>query len=183
MQFCSFFAGEFGLWKWTFANQLISKVKCKNVAVACRLAAGATITAWENRFELFSKTPRRFDVNKFQLYRQIREELVAHYEKELRNVSAVLQEGVDCISSANNRLSCGGSELLVVNGEANKAFREETAEAMRLILERYQRSLRKEIEALGLAVENDTWRDAGAQLSGGGNPSAGLRNGNGAEPH
>lgn len=122
-------------------------------------------------------------MNKFQLYRQIREELAAHYEKELRTVTAVLEEGVEAIASSNTRLACSPADSLVTNGDAHKVFREELTESMRFILERYQRSLRKEIETLGIKFDTENWKkqsnDIPASFSGVGS----LRSGNGAEPH
>lgn len=122
-------------------------------------------------------------MNKFHLYRQIREELAAHYDKELRSVSALLQEGVDAITGPNTRVVCSKTESLVANGDASKVFREEMGEALRLILERYHRSLRKEAETLGLTFENDTWQEPKSER----NPSHTLSNGlvsrPGAESH
>jgi len=135
-----------------------------------------------------SNTPRSFDVNKFHLYRQIREELAAHYDKELRNVSALLQEGVEAVVGPNTRVACSKTESLVANGDASKVFREEMSEAVRLILERYHRSLRKEVETLGLTFENEGWAEPQADRNGSsnrttGNRTSGIANGNGAEPH
>jgi hypothetical protein len=104
-------------------------------------------------------------VNKFQLYKQIREELAAHYEKELRTVDALLKSGCDSLVSGNARLSCSKTDALVSSGDANKVFREELSEAVRLILERYQRGLRREVAALGLVGENGNWDDSDAVLS------------------
>lgn len=131
----------------------------------------------------FPKIQENFDVNKFQPYRQIREELATHYEKELRNVSALLEEGVEGVVSANTRISVGKTESLVANGDASKVFREEINEAVRLILERYHRSLRKEVETLGLRYSEEGWKDSGSKLSTAMGHSASLRSGNGAEPH
>ena len=122
-------------------------------------------------------------MNKFQLYRQIREELATHYDKELRNVAALLEEGVDAVVGANTRVTCSKTESLVINGDASKVFREEMTEAVRLILERYHRSLCKEIETLGLSYENDDWKESDSALSGSMSRPAALRNGKGAETH
>lgn len=123
------------------------------------------------------------DVNKFHLYRQIREELAAHYEKELRNVSALLQEGIESVVGPSTRVACSKTESLVANGDASKVFREEMSEAVRLILERYHRSLHKEVETLGLSFEKEGWKDAQADMGSAHNLTPSLRNGNGAEPH
>ena len=121
------------------------------------------------------------DVNKFQLYRQIREELAAHYDKEVRNVGALLEEGVEVVVGSNTRVTCSKTESLVSNGDASKVFREEMSEAVHLILERYQRSLRKEIEALGLSYEKDSWDTKDGGLRGSLGHSTTVRNG--VEPH
>lgn len=123
------------------------------------------------------------DVNKFHLYRQIREELAAHYDKELRNVSALLQEGVEAVVGSNTRVACSKTESLVANGDASKVFREEMSEAIRLILERYHRSLSKEVETLGLSFEKDAWKEPQADLGSAHGLAPSHRNGNGAEPH
>ncbi len=125
------------------------------------------------------------DVNKFHLYRQIREELAAHYDKELRNVSALLQEGVEFVAGPKSRVACSKTETLVASGDANKVFREELSEAIRLILERYHRSLSKEVETLGLSFEKDSWTETKTELGGSQNLAAGsvMQNRNGAEPH
>lgn len=122
-------------------------------------------------------------MNKFHLYRQIREELAAHYDKELRNVSALLQEGVEAVVGPNTRVACSKTESLVSNGDASKVFREEISEAVRLILERYHRSLHKEVETLGLTFEKEGWTEPKADLGSSHNLSPGHRNGNGAETH
>ena len=96
-------------------------------------------------------------VNKLQIYKQIREELAAHYEKELRNVDALLKSGCETVTGANGRLFCAKTESLIAGGEANKVFREELSEAVRLILERYQRALRREVSALGLTKDDPPW--------------------------
>ncbi|MCH9765643.1 MAG: hypothetical protein K0U34_06585 [Alphaproteobacteria bacterium] len=122
-------------------------------------------------------------MNKFQLYRQIREELAAHYDKELRSVVALLEEGVDAVVGANARITCTNADSLVTNGDASKVFREEMSEAVRLILERYQRSLRKEIETLGLTYDGDGWKEPDTRLPSALSRSTGARAGNGAESH
>ena len=124
-------------------------------------------------------------MNKFHLYRQIREELAAHYDKELRSVSTVLQEGVEFVAGPNSRIACSKTESLVASGDANKVFREELSEAIRLILERYHRSLSKEVETLGLSFEDDSWTEAKAELSGSQTLATGqiMQNGNGTERH
>lgn len=96
-------------------------------------------------------------MNKLQLYKQIREELGAHYEKELRNVEALLKSGCETVAGSNGRLFCSKTDSLIANGDANKVFREELGEALRLILERYQRGLRREVAALGLAKDSQSW--------------------------
>ncbi len=130
-----------------------------------------------------SNTLGSFDVNKFHLYQQIREELATNYDKELRNVSALLQEGVEAVAGPNIRVACFKTESLVANGDASKVFREEMSEAVRLILERYHRSLRKEVETLGLSFENDDWTESQADRNGSPNRTSGIANGNSAEPH
>jgi len=125
------------------------------------------------------------DVNKFHLYRQIREELAAHYDKELRSVSTLLKDGVEFVAGPNSRIACSKTESLVASGDANKVFREELNEAVRLILERYHRSLGKEVQTLGLTFDDDSWTDTKAELGG---PQARsqvqmMQNGNGSEPH
>lgn len=124
-------------------------------------------------------------MNKFHLYRQIREELAAHYDKELRNVSTLLKDGVEVVAGPNSRIACSKTDSLVASGDANKVFREELSEAVRLILERYHRSLSKEVQTLGLSFDDDNWTDGNADL--GGSPTRVqvplMQTGNGSEPH
>lgn len=122
-------------------------------------------------------------MNKFQLYRQIREELAAHYDKELRNVTALLEGGVEAVVGSGTRVTCSKTDSLVANGDASKVFREEMSEALKLILERYHRSLRKEIETLGLSYEHEEWKDRNLGLTGGLERPVGVRSTNGTEPH
>lgn len=124
-------------------------------------------------------------VNKYQLYRQIRDELAGHYERELKAVSGLVEEGLDGLVGAGARVACVKTDSLIANGDANKVFREEINEAVRLILERYQRALRKEIDGLGLTVDEPNWQEPAASSSYT-NVAAqppGLGNGKGAEPH
>lgn len=120
-------------------------------------------------------------MNKFELYRQIRGELTTHYDKEQRLVSTLLDEGVEAVVSTSARIACAESDTLVANGEASKVFRQEINEAIRIILERYQRALRKEVEALGLSNESSRWQEAAADHSTSIVASGEL--GNGVEKH
>lgn len=143
-----------------------------------QLARGAwVVSRWEQH-------PCRMHVNKYQLYRQIRDELAGHYERELKAVSALIEEGLDDLVGAGARVACVKTDSLIANGDANKVFREEINEAARLILERYQRALRKEIDGLGLSVDEPTWQESakGTYTNAVSHPPT-LGNGKGAEPH
>ena len=89
-------------------------------------------------------------MNKYQLYKQIRQELATGCADELAAVTDLLQSGVTMISGPGSSVDVGAQNSFSSMSEAGRIFREELADAVRLILERYQRNLRKEIVGLGL---------------------------------
>jgi hypothetical protein len=89
-------------------------------------------------------------VNKYQLYKQIRQELAIGCDRELKAVSEILESGVMALSGINATLDVGSQNSLNSMSESGRVFREELGEAVRVILERYRRSLQKEIAGLGL---------------------------------
>ena len=89
-------------------------------------------------------------MNKYQLYKQIRQELATGCADELAAVTDLLQNGFTAIGSPTASLDVGAQNSFSSMSEAGRIFREELADAVRLILERYQRNLRKEIVGLGL---------------------------------
>jgi hypothetical protein len=89
-------------------------------------------------------------MNKYQLYKQIRQELAIGCDRELNAVSDILESGVMSLNGANATLDVGSLNSLNSMSESGRVFREELGEAVRVILERYRRSLQKEIASLGL---------------------------------
>ena len=89
-------------------------------------------------------------MNKYQLYKQIRQELAISCDRELKAVAEILDSGLLTISGGNATLDVGTPNALNSMSEAGRVFREELGEAVSVILERYRRSLHKEVAGLGL---------------------------------
>lgn len=89
-------------------------------------------------------------MNKYQLYKQIRQELAVSCDREIKAVSDILDTGLMSITGSTAALDVGTPNSLNSMSEAGRVFREELGEAVRVILERYRRSLQKEIVGLGL---------------------------------
>ena len=95
-------------------------------------------------------------MNKYQVYRELRDELTGAYERELQNVREILDTGVAEIAGGRVTLQCSEHASVVQLGEAGKIFRDEIGDSLRLILERYERNLSKESASLGLGSRRPT---------------------------
>lgn len=91
-------------------------------------------------------------MNKYQVYKEIREELGADFEKEFKDLQELLTKGVSVIGNAHATLQLVDPKSLAAFGEARKILTEEIEESLRLILERYERNLKKEVGSLGLVL-------------------------------
>lgn len=89
-------------------------------------------------------------MNKYQLYKQIRQELATGCDKELKAVSEILDSGITAIAGGEATLDVALADSVNSMSEAGRVFRDELNESMRLILDRYRRNLQKEIASLGL---------------------------------
>lgn len=89
-------------------------------------------------------------MNKYQLYKQIRQELATGCDKELKAVSELLDSGITSITGGDATLEVALADSVNSMSEAGRVFRDELNESMRLILDRYRRNLQKEIASLGL---------------------------------
>ena len=89
-------------------------------------------------------------MNKQELFKELRDELAVAYEAELSNVHGLLENGITTLNNDKYQVRLDQSASLAAKGEAGKIFREEVADAMNLIIERYARNLIKEIEHLGI---------------------------------
>jgi hypothetical protein len=89
-------------------------------------------------------------MDKRQSFIEMRAELSAAYETELRNVQMLLQDGVTRIENDVVAIQLSEPRPLAADGEAGQTFSDEFADMLNCTLERYERNLRKEIERLGL---------------------------------
>lgn len=90
------------------------------------------------------------EMNKQQVYRELRHELSTQYHAELQVVRDLLESPAQLLTNGETQLHLDGPVTLPASGEAGKVFREEVADALGIILERYARNLAKEIDELGL---------------------------------
>ncbi len=89
-------------------------------------------------------------MNKQELFQELRDELTSAYTEELAHVQSLLESGLTTIQNERSHVQLQDQTSIAAKGEAGKIFREELADAMTLILERYARNLVKEIEHLGI---------------------------------
>ena len=89
-------------------------------------------------------------MNKQELFQELRDELTSAYTEELSSVQSLLESGLTTIQNERSQVQIQDQTSIAAKGEAGKIFREELADAMTLILERYARNLVKEIEHLGI---------------------------------
>ncbi|MEM9354794.1 MAG: hypothetical protein AAGB04_01155 [Pseudomonadota bacterium] len=89
-------------------------------------------------------------MNKQELFQELRDELTSAYTEELASVQSLLESGLTTIQNERSHVQLQDQTSIAAKGEAGKIFREELADAMTLILERYARNLVKEIEHLGI---------------------------------
>ncbi|MEM7559944.1 MAG: hypothetical protein AAF346_16025 [Pseudomonadota bacterium] len=89
-------------------------------------------------------------MNKQELFQELRDELTSAYTEELASVQSLLESGLTTIQNERSLVELQDQTSIAAKGEAGKIFREELADAMTLILERYARNLVKEIEHLGI---------------------------------
>lgn len=81
---------------------------------------------------------------------ELRNELTSAYQSELRNVQRLIESGVSRIENPEACLSLSTAKSLAMSGEAGEIFCDELGDAVMLVLERYERNLRKEMARLGL---------------------------------
>ena len=85
-----------------------------------------------------------------ETYKKLRQELSIDYVSEISRVKNLLANGIGDVHDGKALLDVSQTGSLVALGEARKVFREEAWRAMQLILERYERNLKR--EALGLGI-------------------------------
>ena len=104
-------------------------------------------------------------LNKYKLFKQIRGELAESCSKELRAVEEILQRGLTIVAGGMATIEINTPNSLNSMSESGRIFRDELAQTTRLILERYQRNLKKEMAALGLQDHNSHPETGAMRLS------------------
>lgn len=89
-------------------------------------------------------------LNKYKLFKQIRGELAESCTKELHAVDEILQRGLSIVAGGMATIEINTPNSLNSMSESGRIFRDELTQTTRLVLERYQRNLKREMAALGL---------------------------------
>ena len=94
-------------------------------------------------------------MDKRQSFIEMRAELSAAYEIELKNVQLLLRDGATRIENDVVAIQLSEPRPLAADGEAGQIFSDEFTDMLNCTLERYERNLKKEIERLGLSAPDE----------------------------